>query len=301
MVSLFRTIIIAAIQLTVASTALADDFQRYVPGKTVTFEEFTQIVGEVKGLEALGFDTKNLSGTEIDPRIVGGKVTTVEQYPWQAALLYAMVPEPQRILRCGGSVIASNWILTAAHCVADKTEEDVVTKTTFYHALGIRTKSVQYFVHPSYDSSTYENDIALVKLAEPVADPTVVPLIEQSADIPDGTNVSVTGWGAVMEGGAASEVLRVADVPLVNLSDCNQPGSYNGRIKNTMMCAGYRDGGLDSCQGDSGGPAVATRGGKPVLVGIVSFGEGCARRLKYGVYTRVSAFSDWITQTMAAN
>jgi len=74
---------------------------------------------------------------------------------------------------------------------------------------------------------------------------------------------------------------------------CNAPNAYNGHIKAGMMCAGYKEGGVDSCNGDSGGSLVWRTSDGPVLVGVVSFGEGCARKLKYGVYTPVSAYRNW--------
>ena len=79
---------------------------------------------------------------------------------------------------------------------------------------------------------------------------------------------------------------------------CNQPASYNGDILASMFCAGKTDGGVDSCQGDSGGPASAIIDGRTTLVGVVSWGEGCARRLKYGVYSRISTAAEWIATTI---
>ena len=76
---------------------------------------------------------------------------------------------------------------------------------------------------------------------------------------------------------------------------------YNGSIGAGMMCAGHRDGGVDACQGDSGGPLVWKTDDGPLLVGVVSFGEGCARKLKYGVYTRVSKYRHWITKVIASD
>jgi secreted trypsin-like serine protease len=83
--------------------------------------------------------------------------------------------------------------------------------------------------------------------------------------------------------------------------DCNEPKSYNGDVLPGMMCAGRKEGGVDSRQGDSGGPLVWETSDGPVLVGVVSHGEGCARKLKYGVYTKVSAYRPWIQSVLATN
>ena len=90
-------------------------------------------------------------------------------------------------------------------------------------------------------------------------------------------------------------------MPYADTAVCNDPASYNGGVRPGMMCAGYREGGIDACQGDSGGPLVWRTPDGPVLVGVVSFGDGCARKLKYGIYTRVSAYREWIDRAIAAD
>ena len=98
-----------------------------------------------------------------------------------------------------------------------------------------------------------------------------------------------------------SDILQKAELPLVDNATCNTKEAYDGAIKPGMMCAGYREGGINSCQGDSGGPLVLRGKDGPVQVGLVSWGAGCARKLRYGVYTRVDAYSDWIADTILAN
>jgi secreted trypsin-like serine protease len=240
----------------------------------------------------------------IDPRIIGGDYTTIEKNPWQVALVLGFAPEPIRQQFCGGSLIAANWVLTAAHCVDNQSSPervDVITGTTFYKSFGQRIKSDRIYIHSGWNSNTMENDIALIRLSMPASmgAPVALPVAENG--IPSASTISVTGWGAIFEGGGSSEVLMGAEIPIVERDQCNEPLAYNGRIKLSMFCAGFRDGGLDSCQGDSGGPASAIQNGKPTLLGVVSWGEGCARKMKYGVYTRVSAFRDWIDKTIAIN
>jgi secreted trypsin-like serine protease len=155
-------------------------------------------------------------------------------------------------------------------------------------------------VHESYDRATQQNDIALIKLKSPIAG-RVIPLAAGSLMVPTGQPLEVTGWGATTEGSGASSTLLRATVPLADTAGCNARDAYNGRIKEGMLCAGYREGGIDSCQGDSGGPLVWRTADGPVLVGIVSWGDGCARKLKYGIYTRVSVFRDWIDRELGGD
>ena len=149
--------------------------------------------------------------------------------------------------------------------------------------------------HEKYNSTTQEHDIALVRLATRPAG-RVIPRLE-AGTIAVGQPLEVTGWGTTTEGGDISKRLLKASVPYVDSATCNDPASYNGRVLSGMMCAGRREGGLDACQGDSGGPLVWRTADGPLLVGIVSFGDGCARKLKYGVYTRAAVYTSWIERS----
>jgi trypsin len=232
-------------------------------------------------------------------KIVGGVDTTVAEHPWQVAL---SVPLPDGTsVFCGGSLIQDHWVLTAAHCFASKQPLTARVKagvTDRANGLWIETSHV--VVHERYDDQTHENDIALVKLKGDVAG-EIIPLAQGGEDLQPCQMLEVTGWGTTSEKGAAATTLQKAEVPLVDNSTCNAEDAYNGLIKPGMMCAGYREGGIDSCQGDSGGPLVWRGKDGPVLVGVVSWGEGCARKLRYGVYTRVDAYSDWIARTILAD
>lgn len=238
------------------------------------------------------------------PRIVGGEeVKPQGSRPWQVALVVAGLSDNVQAQFCGGTLISQNWVATAAHCVDNGTKAAQVAVVPGMHAL---TEKPQRFalkrivVHPNWNPSTMDSDIALLELDGIVAlGPKVkaIPFSTTAADPATGTALTVSGWGATKEGGPGSALLMTVNVPVVALGTCNQKPSYDGEITANMLCAGREQGGIDSCQGDSGGPAVTNPGGSPTLVGIVSWGEGCARKLKYGLYTHVGRFSDWIKKT----
>lgn len=291
------------------NAAQAQQFERYEEGGSLSYPDLLNLQQSFKEVQATSVPESispnapviDLDPSLMDPRIVGGQITTIDSSPWQVALVFNSAPEPIRVLYCGGSLIAPNWVLTAAHCADSDNVLDVVAQTTFYKYLGNRVGVDKKFIHPGWNKMTNENDVALLKLKSALPQTTNIALVNPMIVIPDGTKLTVTGWGAIFEGGPTSDVLRLANLPLVSNGICNSAGSYNGRIKSGMMCAGYRDGGLDSCQGDSGGPASTKIDGVPTLVGVVSWGEGCARRLKYGVYARLTTYSDWIKTTLQAN
>jgi secreted trypsin-like serine protease len=230
-------------------------------------------------------------------RIVGGVKTDIKEHPWQVALRF------KGTFSCGGSIIAQRWVLTAAHCFgapARGADWRVKAGATNHQTSGTWAEVERVIVHAKFNPTTFENDIALIKLKAPAAG-KVIPLADAAATIGVGQPLEVTGWGATKEDGDGSSGLLKANVPYVDPTKCNEPESHNGSIRPSMMCAGQREGGIDSCQGDSGGPLVWRTPDGPVLVGVVSFGEGCARKLKYGVYTRVSAYRSWIDSAIAAD
>jgi secreted trypsin-like serine protease len=228
---------------------------------------------------------------DIEPKIIGGQPAEDGQFPWMVALADANDPS---FNYCGGQLIEADVVLTAAHCTEGTAAADLVirhgstdiTQTDVYEVAEIK-------VADGYDGSTMVNDWSLVKLAEPIPNAETVPLAD--ADNKDWTTLTTVGWGTT-ESGSGSQDLLYVDVPYVTDEEC--AGAYGtGFTPDNMICAGdLENGGEDSCQGDSGGPLVSPEG---VLVGVVSWGEGCAEAGNPGVYANVGALHDDITAALA--
>ena len=165
------------------------------------------------------------------------------------------------------------------------------------------------FYHRYYNQQTNENDIALLYLkndltqldahAKPVAIATLADI--QRGALQPGVKATAIGWGLTCENCMDYvSYLRKVDLPIVANEMANLPTSYNGEIKPGMLVAGLEKGGKDSCQGDSGGPLVIfdAQQNKYIQIGVTSWGEGCARAKKYGVYTNVAVYADWVNAVM---
>lgn len=239
----------------------------------------------------------------VEPKIVGGKEANAGDDPWQVALVAAERTDGNFAF-CGGSIVRPNWILTAAHCVDGGTlasQVDVVSGTVDLNSGGNRSRVAEIIVHKAWNPATHENDVALLRLAENATGTAIglLPTASEAAATGPGTMVRVTGWGRTTQGGTGVSRLRTVDVPIVSTTDCNNRVAYDGGITGNMICAGFQAGGRDSCQGDSGGPLTGATESSRALVGIVSFGEGCAQANKYGVYTRIANYNGWVASCIA--
>ncbi len=234
-------------------------------------------------------------------RIVGGDEADIEDYPWHVAIT---TPTGQQF--CGGAIIDEYWVVSAAHCMG-ATPPYIKAGVTNRTAAGQLIAAEEMYIHPNYPGRGIDSDIVLLRLASPIdlsgPEASAIPVITRfHADAgftnPD-TLATVTGWGAISEGGPSSNILRVVDVPIVSLEEASV--FYGeGTLSPDMLAAGYPEGGKDACQGDSGGPLVVADPDSPVgygLAGVVSWGDGCARPNLPGIYARVSYFHDWIEVT----
>uniref|UniRef100_A0A8C3TM39 Transmembrane serine protease 15 n=1 Tax=Catharus ustulatus TaxID=91951 RepID=A0A8C3TM39_CATUS len=231
-------------------------------------------------------------------KIVGGSDARREAWPWIVSLHFNLQPV------CGASLVSDEWLVTAAHCVYGTH----LKPSRWQAVLGLYDQSDvaqppaavrdidRIIINPHYMKETKDSDIALMHLQQKVQytdyiQPICLP--EKHQQFLPGINCSIAGWGDLSSGGTPSNVLQEAVVPLLSNEKCQQQMSkYN--ITENMVCAGYDMGGIDSCQGDSGGPLTSEDGDKWFLVGVTSFGEGCARPQRPGVYARVTMFVDWI-------
>ncbi|WP_370943359.1 serine protease [Amycolatopsis sp. cg5] len=217
------------------------------------------------------------------PGIVGGQPAAVAQYPFAVFLT-----DENGSQFCGAVLIGENSVATAAHCAK------AVTKPNLRVVAGRQDKRVKdgtvstvsdIWVNPDYTDPGTGNDIALLTTTSRLRYETAQ-VTQTARYYTENTMATVLGWGRLKDNGDRSDVLRSVDVPMISDASCK--AAYGNYDPSTMVCAGYEKGGKDACQGDSGGPLVVGK----VLIGIVSWGVGCAQPGKPGVYTRVSAFAD---------
>merc|ERR1711970_1055500 len=227
-------------------------------------------------------------------RIVGGVVTEVNEYPWQVGLIDTSSGRPY----CGGSILSSKTILTAAHCTAGYDARSL-TVVVAEHDWTANDGEQRFSVcgkteHPSYDSGTVDYDFSILTLCSEITfqqDASPVCLPAQPGPAYDGVPAVVSGWGTLAAGGFQPTQLMGVDVQTMTNSACNS--AYRGAITDSMICA--TNPGKDACQGDSGGPLVSMESGDYYSqIGVVSWGYGCADPDYPGVYARVTAVSSFI-------
>ncbi|NWW33262.1 TMPS5 protease, partial [Panurus biarmicus] len=241
-------------------------------------------------------------------RVVGGTDVAPGRWPWQVSVCQGSQH------RCGGSVLAPEWILTAAHCVhraapvplgsrqlpapAWLVFAGIVTHGSLQPEAGVPVREI--IAHPLYNDSSLDYDIALMRLQVPLnfsGAIRAVCLPPSPQDLLQGTQCWVSGWGYTTPDQAqVAGTLKEALVPLIGTRRCNSSCVYKGELTARMLCAGHLQGHVDACQGDSGGPLVCWDGSMWRLVGIVSWGQGCAEPNHPGVYTNVAQLLPWIHQ-----
>uniref|UniRef100_A0A8C3HS80 Serine protease 56 n=1 Tax=Chrysemys picta bellii TaxID=8478 RepID=A0A8C3HS80_CHRPI len=242
------------------------------------------------------------NATAAKGKIVGGSVAPRGAWPWLVSVRLGGE------LMCGGVLVGATWVLTAAHCFAGNRNELAWTVVVGDYDLtkwdeGEQVLPVNRIItHPKFNPKTFHSDMALLELGRPVApsawlSPVCLPNGPEEPG--PGTPCYIAGWGSLYQEGPSAEVVMEARVPVLSQDACR---SALGKelLTNAMFCAGYLAGGIDSCQGDSGGPLTCQESGsqQSVLYGITSWGDGCGEQGKPGVYTRVTAFADWIRRQM---
>lgn len=226
----------------------------------------------------------------VDFRIVGGNaVVNSRRFPWMVSL------QNNGKHFCGAMLIHPSWILTAKHCLK-------VTSNPLIMIGGLDLNNTTEFIMRKIAKSVEhpDLDVALIQLEQPVTDRTPIK-VNNNPNINPGVNTEAIGWGRLSENGSLTSILQEVVLPVVGNDKCSS--LYSDKFQpNNHMCAGYDQGQKDACQGDSGGPLIIMWDENDLstqfLVGVTSWGIGCARQGKYGVWVRTSTIIPWLTQNI---
>ncbi|ENO2186642.1 S1 family peptidase [Vibrio alginolyticus] len=246
-------------------------------------------------------DTLEPVQNDVSTRIIGGEPANTSDWKFIASLVRKGQPTSIGHF-CGGSFLGGKYVLTAAHCVEGLNADDLDIVLGLYdknresQAQRIAIKNI--YSHDEYNNITTNNDIALIELERNIDSATIdlaTPELLDSVRV--GDKLHVAGWGNTSTTDRIyPTVLQQVDLEYVDRATCqNLPGNYSN-VSDDGICAGYYWGGKDSCQGDSGGPLIVDDNGINKLLGVVSWGDGCAQPNAYGVYANVAHFqhNGWI-------
>ncbi|XP_076473834.1 trypsin-like serine protease domain-containing protein masquerade isoform X1 [Bombus vancouverensis nearcticus] len=269
---------------------------------------YSKYVCGVKGTSRGPIQARSL---ERGARVVGGEDADANEWCWQVALINSL-----NQYLCGGALIGTQWVLTAAHCVTNivRSGDAIYVRvgdhdlTRKYGSPGAQTLRVATtYIHHNHNSQTLDNDIALLKLhgqAELKDGVCLVCLPARGVSHTAGKRCTVTGYGYMGEAGPIPLRVREAEIPIVSDAECiRKVNAVTEKIfilPASSFCAGGEQGN-DACQGDGGGPLVCQDDGFYELAGLVSWGFGCGRLDVPGVYVKVSAFIGWINQIISVN
>lgn len=249
-------------------------------------------------------------------KIVNGDPTKPGAYPWQVGVRVKGNGRSDSVHWCGASIISEYFIITAAHCMEDFPKGLYVLRVGDYHTEDKDVQEEEFtvdrlFFHEEFGTDVHlNNDIALIRVKAKNGrgirfgshvQPLCLPA--DTAAYQPGTNCTISGWGSSGQPGAAYAIkLQSATVPLLPDEMCKAPYVYGpDRIKSGMFCAGFLEGGVDACQGDSGGGLVCQIDGRPTLMGLTSWGFGCGRPNRPGVYTKLVHYLPWIHSKLSGN
>ncbi|XP_037317448.2 ovochymase-1 isoform X1 [Pungitius pungitius] len=235
---------------------------------------------------------------ELESRIIGGQEAWANSWPWQVSLQFSSMPA------CGGAIIGPSWVVSAAHCFKRFNKASSWMVLAGKHDLDNPHEPRQQMVGvseiqnpPGYNPLTKESDLALLRLHTPlVFNRFVRPIDLWMSPLPLFSECTITGWGSTRENGPRVNRLQEVNVTILPPEACDE--YYSGKIQPSMFCAGKHTGGADSCQGDSGGPLACFTGSRYELAGLVSWGVGCGRERKPGVYAKIQQHTKWMSEVM---